>query len=278
MLPTIDVLLIGHVCRDETLTGPQLGGTVVFSGLTARSLGLRPGIVTSAPDDMAGLMAPLEGIPIQRIDSAQATTFVNRYTPEGRQQTLLGRAAILTWTAVPDAWLTSSIVHIAPVADEISPDIITRLPGAFIGLTPQGWMRTWDKDGLVRFKGWDLPEHVLRSVSAAVFSIEDVQGDEYLARSMALQCPVMVVTRGAEGCTLFVEGRPKTIMATPAEEIDPTGAGDIFAMAFFARLKATGDPVIAARFASVLAGRSVTRIGMAGIPTETDAKEALRLA
>lgn len=139
-------------------------------------------------------------------------------------------------------------------------------------------MRSWDTDGRVRFKGWDLPATILKGVSATVLSIEDVEGDEALIRDMAGQCPVLVVTRGAGGCTLFVEGKPATITALPADEIDPTGAGDIFAMAFFVRLRQTADPAAAARFASILAGRSVTRVGLASIPTETDVKEALRLA
>lgn len=278
MLPPIDVLLIGHVCRDDTPTGPRLGGTVTFSGLTARALGLRAGIVTSAPDDMLPLLGPLKGIALRRGASVRATTFVNRYTPEGRQQTLLNRASTLGWADIPDIWQTPSIAHIAPVADEIDPDVITHLADVFIGLTPQGWMRGWDDAGRVYFKGWNLPEIVLRSVSAVVFSIEDVQGDETLAREMARQCPVLVVTRGAEGCTLFVEGMPQLIPAIPAPETDPTGAGDIFAMAFFVRLKATGDPAAAARFASALGSRSVTRPGLDSIPTGPEIDEALRLS
>ena len=278
MPSAIDVLLVGHVCRDETPDGPRLGGTVTFSGLTARALGLRTGILTSAPDDLLPLMAPLDGLAVSRVASQRATTFVNRYTPQGRRQTITGRAASLGWDAIPEAWRRPGIVHIGPVADEVDPALTGRFPGSLVGVTPQGWMRAWDDAGQVSFKGWSLPETVLRAASAAVFSIEDVQGDEALAADMARQCPVLVVTRGAGGCTLFVDGSPQHILADPKPEADPTGAGDIFAMAFFARLRSSGDPVAAACFASALAGQSVTRTGLDSIPTPGEIDEALHLA
>ncbi len=46
-LDPVDYLVIGHIARDLTPSGPRLGGTVAYSGLTARALGLRVGIVTS---------------------------------------------------------------------------------------------------------------------------------------------------------------------------------------------------------------------------------------
>jgi sugar/nucleoside kinase (ribokinase family) len=57
--------------------------------------------------------------------------------------------------------------------------------------------------------------------------------------------------------------------------VDSTGAGDIFAAALFARLYATRDPWEAARFATQLAARSVTRIGLNGIPTLKEIEECL---
>jgi sugar/nucleoside kinase (ribokinase family) len=49
--------------------------------------------------------------------------------------------------------------------------------------------------------------------------------------------------------------------------MDGTGAGDVFAAAFFIRLLVTRDPWEAARFATQLSAYSVTRSGLKGIPT-----------
>jgi sugar/nucleoside kinase (ribokinase family) len=43
------------------------------------------------------------------------------------------------------------------------------------------------------------------------------------------------------------------------QAVDATGAGDTFATAFFIRLYETRDPWEAARFANLLAARSVTQ-------------------
>ena len=56
---------------------------------------------------------------------------------------------------------------------------------------------------------------------------------------------------------------------------DTTGAGDIFAAAFFFRLYTTRDPWESARFATQLAAASVTRIGLDGIPTQEEIQECM---
>ena len=56
--------------------------------------------------------------------------------------------------------------------------------------------------------------------------------------------------------------------------LDPTGAGDVYAAAFFVRLRETRDPYEAGRFATQLAAVSVTRPGLAGAPTPAEAAAA----
>jgi sugar/nucleoside kinase (ribokinase family) len=58
-------------------------------------------------------------------------------------------------------------------------------------------------------------------------------------------------------------------------ELDPTGAGDIFAAAFFFRLYNTRDPWEAARFATQLAAISVTRSGLQSIPTQEEIQDSM---
>jgi len=71
----VDYLAIGHLAVDIVPDGIQLGGSVAYAALTARALGLRVGIVTSAGSD-APLQA-LEGIRIVSIPSEFSTTFEN---------------------------------------------------------------------------------------------------------------------------------------------------------------------------------------------------------
>ncbi len=50
-------------------------------------------------------------------------------------------------------------------------------------------------------------------------------------------------------------------------EVDPTGAGDVFAAAFLFYLHKYGDPRKAVKFANCTAALSVEHIGITGIPT-----------
>jgi sugar/nucleoside kinase (ribokinase family) len=83
------------------------------------------------------------------------------------------------------------------------------------------------------------------------------------------------VTESSAGVRLFWNGDVRRFRAPLVAAIDSTGAGDIFATAFFFRLYTTRDPWEAARFATQLASISVTRPGLEGIPTVDEIQDCL---
>jgi hypothetical protein len=268
----VDYLVIGHVAKDLTPAGPRLGGTVAFAGLTARALGYRTGLVTACDSDLD--LAPLAGLAGRPLASTVSTTFENIYSGTGRQQYLRGQAAPLPISAIPAAWRSAAIIHFGPIAHEISAESVPAVaatPGQLIGLTPQGWLRQWNDAGVVRPAAWPEALSIFPSVSALVLSIEDVQGDWQLIHQWATAAPIVVITQGAQGCTVLVRGQPAQTFAPPPQtELDPTGAGDIFAAAFFIRLHETRHPYAAAQFANRVAAQSITRPGLAGVPTPAE--------
>jgi sugar/nucleoside kinase (ribokinase family) len=86
---------------------------------------------------------------------------------------------------------------------------------------------------------------------------------------------VLAVTEGANGARLYWNGDLRRFRPPHMEEVDPTGAGDIFAAAFFYRLSTTRDPWEAARFATNLAAYSVMRIALDGVPTVEEVQACL---
>ena len=50
-----------------------------------------------------------------------------------------------------------------------------------------------------------------------------------------------MVTEARKGCTVWHGGRPVRYPPFEAQEVDPTGAGDVFAAAFFLRYTETRD-------------------------------------
>lgn len=268
----VDYLLIGHVTQDLTPRGPVLGGTAAYAALTARSMGLRVGIVTACA---IGLELPeLDGIDVTAVRSEYSTTFENINTPTGRIQYIHHVAPPLTADLIPEAWKSARIVHLAPVANELNPSILQVFSNSFIGVTPQGFMRAWNGDGIVFFKEWTTPAAILDNAAAVVLSLEDVCGSENRIETLVASSRILVVTEGAAGSRVYWNGDVRRIRPPREEELDPTGAGDIFAAAFFIRLNETRDPWEAARFATQLAARSVTRPGMEGVPTSTEVQSA----
>jgi sugar/nucleoside kinase (ribokinase family) len=69
---------------------------------------------------------------------------------------------------------------------------------------------------------------------------------------------LLVLTHGKRGCTVYSRDEERYFAAPTVKEVNPTGAGDIFATAFLVRLRQTnGNPWEAAAFANEIAARSV---------------------
>jgi len=267
----VDYLVIGHIAHDLTPDGPRLGGTVAYSALTAQALGLRVGVVTAVGGETS--LEALHHISVISIESPQSTTFENIYTNNGRIQYLRAQAAQLDFASVPVVWRKASIIHIGPIANEVDPVLPKDFSPTLFGVTPQGWMRQRAEDGRISRSEWENAEPVLQKADAIVISREDVNGDDELIEHMAHQTRILAVTEADDGCVLHWNGDRRRFRAPEVHEIDATGAGDVFAAAFFIRLFKTHDPWEAARFATLIASRSVTRIGLNGIPTAQEIEE-----
>lgn len=269
-LQPVDYLVIGHLTRDLTPAGPRLGGTVAYSGLTARALGLKVGVVTACDPDLP--LSEVNDLTLAIRYSDTTTTFKNIQTPSGRIQHVFHPAAFIDLSMVPEVWRNTPIVHLGPVLQEVDPKLARAFPNSFVGITPQGWLRAAAKDGRVMFTDWPEARYVLETANAAVLSMEDVQGNEDIIEEMVSSIRVLAVTEGANGARIYWNGDVRYFRAPLTQEVDPTGAGDIFAAAFFVRLHQTRDPWEAARFATQLAAASVTRPGLEAIPTPEEVK------
>jgi sugar/nucleoside kinase (ribokinase family) len=273
LLAPVDYVVIGHLTCDLTPQGFRLGGTAAFSALTAKALGLKVGIVTAWGNEF--LLTSLQDISVASYSADHSTTFENKYTPQGRIQVLHHVAPKLDFHMGPERWRQAAIIHLGPVAQEVEPGLSRRFPESLLGLTPQGWLREWDKQGHIYPCEWPEASFMLQQASAAVISVEDVGGDEERIEEMATYCRTLAVTEAGHGARLYWNGDVRRFRPTNVKEVDATGAGDIFAAAFFARLYSTHDPWEAARFATSISAYSVTRVGLDSIPNPNEIKECL---
>lgn len=272
-LEPVDYLVIGHIAVDLTPQGPRIGGTAAYAALTAQALGLRVGIVTSWASEVTA--ERLREIPTINLPSENSTTFENIYTEQGRQQYLHHVAHNIHLNAIPDPWHSAPIVHLAPIAQEVDPSLVRNFPSALIGITPQGWLRSWGSTKRVTPTEWPEASFVLQRAGAAVLSAEDLAGDESRIDEFAAASRVLAVTESANGTRLYWHGDVRRFRPPEVDEVDASGAGDIFAAAFFVRLYTTRDPWEAARFATLLSAYSVTRTGLDGIPTQEEIQEGM---
>ena len=270
----MDYLVIGYITLDKISSGYQIGGTAAYAALTAQSLGMNPAILTSADRRRLDL-SKFNTIPVFLEQSDKTTIFENRETGQQREQVIHELAENISLAALPPDWAAPDIVHFGPIAGEFDPQWLASFPNAYKGITPQGLMRSWDEQGKVSRKPVKLPEEWISKFDAIVFSVEDVQEDEDIIEYYAHHASVLAVTEGRMGARIYWKGDMRHFSAPQVEEISNTGAGDIFATTFFYRHKQTRDPWEAARIATQLASNSVTRIGMASIPTPDEVRNQL---
>ena len=187
---TPDYLVIGHIAKDllDAPPGYAPGGTALYSSLTARYLGMQVAVVTACADEDEHLLDMLRdaGVWIHRIPSSETTTFRNRYDAQGnRHQILSGHAAPIGFEDVPAAWRLSPIVHLGPVAHELDAKLASRFKVPLLGVTPQGWLRSWDDEGRVAHAAWPVPPALAALPKSAfvVMSREDLDNNPRILHS-----------------------------------------------------------------------------------------------
>jgi sugar/nucleoside kinase (ribokinase family) len=85
---------------------------------------------------------------------------------------------------------------------------------------------------------------------------------------------VLFITLGAKGVRIIQGDWTTTIPAVPAQELDPTGAGDTFCGASLAFLMHNSHPVMAARRAVALAAEMIAYIGPTALLFDQEAPKA----
>ena len=267
-----DFLAIGHIARDLSSEGHRIGGAVTFGALTATKMGLSAAIVTSVGPEL-GIGSTIFGIPVHAVPSSETTTFCNTYLGGRRTQIISSIAQPIGPSDIPPDWRSAQMVLLGPLAGEVSYDLVKHFPGSLVGASIQGWLREWDSQGRVAPRYWEGRE-VLPYLDAAVVSTEDVK-EQRLIDLWADITPVLIVTAGGGGARLHFNGNWHKILPFPAREVDPTGAGDVFAAAYLARYWETGEPLASASFASCAASFCAEAKGVDGIPTRAQVQQRL---
>jgi sugar/nucleoside kinase (ribokinase family) len=271
------LLTVGHVTWDRRGRDDVLGGTASYASLAARKLGWEAAALTSAGADFDPAR-DLAGVEVFVEASAATTRFQNDYDGEGgRRQVLIARAGDIDLTGLPDRWRDPEALLLGPVAGELQAFPVSAFEAGGVGAVAQGWLRDVAPDGTVSAREWPSAARDLSGVHALFLSELDLPGGRR-ARDFLQFVPIVVLTRGWEGVTLFTHDGAREIPSLPRQEVDPTGAGDVFAAAFLVRYHEIGDPEEACVFAACAASCAVEGVGTTalGDRSEVERRMAVR--
>ena len=268
-----ELLIIGHVTRDYIRGDTRLGGSASFAARVAATLGLRTALVTAAPADF-DLMEPLRNLPnlsIHTVPTPDVTTFELDYSGPRRRVILRNRTRAMLASDVPEAWRGIPMAYVANVAGECDRALIEGLKSKLICAELQGWLRKPGATGAV--EPMVAPEITTppQGLRAAVFSEEDHPDSEALAAHLAHSGLTVALTRSSRGATIRQGAGRWDVPATPAREVDPTGAGDVFGIALTVALARGASAPEAARAAAAIAARVVEGPGLGNL-TADDAR------
>jgi len=260
------LLAVGHVTWDDLAGRQVLGGSVSYATLAARKLGWEAAALTSAGADFDPA-TDLPDVPVFRSGSGATTRFVNVYGAEGvRSQVLQSRADAIDLGRLPESWRAPDVLLLGGVAAEIPPRTAEAFQAGVVGANAQGWLRAFDEDGTVHPQEWRDPAADLAGVHVLFLSEHDLPNARARCRDLLAHVPVIALTRGWRGLVLMTRGAEVEVPGLPREEVDPTGAGDVFAASFLMRYQETDALDEAAAFAAcaascVVEGLAATTLG-----------------
>ena len=260
------LLAIGHVTWDRLQGQTVLGGSVTYATQTARKLGWEAAALTSAGPDFDPAR-DLPGVTTFLARGDATTRFVNNYGEGGaRTQVLSSRAGDIVLSLVPEEWRNPDVLLIGGVAAEIHGRAAEAFAAEVVGANAQGWVRAFGPGGEVMPCEWQRPDENLAGVHALFLSEHDIPGALRRSRDLLSFVPMIAVTSGWRGLSLVTREGTEQVPGFPRTEVDPTGAGDVFAAAFLMRYQETGNPSEAAVFACcaascVVEGVAATTLG-----------------
>jgi predicted nicotinamide N-methyase/sugar/nucleoside kinase (ribokinase family) len=283
-------LVCGHVTLDRIGGALVPGGSAYYGAHALAALGARVSVLTAAGPDFprdalrtspaataasASAAAPAGAVDALVLSAATTTVFENAYATGGaRSQRVLAAAPPLDASLLPGTFRDADLLLLAPVLGEVTPAAFVAAARArVVGLCVQGLVRAVGDRGAVVPRRLEPAPGALAGVTAAFVGEDEAAGQPDLVSLLAAAVPIVVFTHGAAGCEVIAGGRTRRVGIHPAREVDPTGAGDVFAAGFLLAYAGGAEPVEAARLGAAAASIVVEARGGEALPRVGEARE-----
>jgi sugar/nucleoside kinase (ribokinase family) len=268
------ILLAGHIVKDITTDGWRPGGGVLYAAAQCLRLGLQVRVLTACADDLEP-QSLLPDVDWLVVPSETTTTFENRYEDGARSQRILATGRTLTLQDMPRGWLKTPLMLLTPVFQEIEVAFPRALSAgnSLVGVAAQGWLRRLEGDRVRQVEFDEAPAWLGGHV---VFVSDEDVSDADAVPAWTSQVPIVVLTLGSRGCSVWHGDIRHDLSPAAVAEVDPTGAGDVFAAAFIVRYAECGDALESARFASAAAALSIRGEGVSAVSDRSEIEALLQ--
>jgi sugar/nucleoside kinase (ribokinase family) len=278
-----DVAVVGHFAIDSirlpSRSGPfvVLGGSVTYVSFVTKRLDGTVSVISKVGGDFPEAYMwwlRQEGIDVSgviKLANEGTTRFELEYSKDLSNRTLRlkSKAPSINVSDLPDS-LRAKAVHVAPIAGEVSYEVVEHLKGCteFLSLDPQGLLRSFDETGNVTSSS-PVDKRLLSLINIYKSSFDEISaltGHSDLNSAIKaihdFGVETVIVTLGVKGAVLSVE---KTLYSIPACSsrifVDPTGAGDVFIGGFLTEYVRQKDSLWCACVGSAAASLVVEGIG-----------------
>jgi sugar/nucleoside kinase (ribokinase family) len=272
-------LVVGDVTLDVAGDAQVSGGSAYYAAHALAGLGADVRVLTRAGPELpegvfrvrssADAPGSIEALSVPAPATVVFGNFVFRGTL--RRQRVVGTEPPLDASALPDAWRTADLVLLAPVLGELDPaEFVRSVRAATVGVCVQGLVRDV-REGFVVPRRLEPDAAALGGIHVAFLGDDEADGQPDLADALAALVPIVAWTHGARGSEVRARGRTVRAGVHPAREVDPTGAGDVYAAAFLLALARGGSLEEAVRLGAAAAsivvegqgGDALSRVGEA---------------
>ena len=117
---------------------------------------------------------------------------------------------------------------------------------------------------------------ILQFIDVVLLSKDDLIGFEDKLSLITHHAKVVVMTDGGDGATVYYNGQSFHFPSYPVKEVDPTGAGDIFATTFLYYYSEHQDIAMAAAYAHSAASYVVEGYGIQ-LPSKKEIEDRFKL-
>jgi sugar/nucleoside kinase (ribokinase family) len=257
------IAALGNITRDVVAGGePRPGGGVFWSTRALAHLGVDARVSAAcSAEDRDSLLPPLQafGLPVTWVEASTTTAYSFHYEGDRR---------IMWQDAVGDPWSPEQAALAAGDATWVNVCVLTRTdfsPETLAALAGDGRNLLVDLQGLVRTATVG-PLHTDPHIGDVLGHVEVLKLNDEEAETLvgsaepgllqSLGVPEVILTLGSQGAWVVTPANVEHVPAIPVDgEVDPTGAGDTYSVAYVVQRAAGAEPVEAARVAAETVSR-----------------------